>query len=90
MSPKLCPFCMRMPESDVCPHCGKNIHYEGSPAHLPAGYVVSGKHPYVIGAALGQGGFGETYSSNKNLSKSCSTYPIRKPGAEDFRAWSFH
>lgn len=50
-----------MSDSDTCPHCGKNINYAGSPAHLPAGYVVSGKHPYVLGAALGQGGFGITY-----------------------------
>ena len=52
---------MRMSDSDICPHCGENVHYAGSPAHLPAGYVVSGKHPYVLGAALGQGGFGITY-----------------------------
>ena len=61
MSSKLCPFCMQMTEGDTCSHCGKNVNYAGSPAHLPAGYVVSGKHPYVLGAALGQGGFGITY-----------------------------
>jgi len=61
VSSKLCPFCMRMTESETCPHCGKNVNYAGSTAHLPAGYVVSGKHPYVLGAALGQGGFGITY-----------------------------
>ena len=61
MSSKLCPFCMKMAEGDTCPHCGKNVNYAGSPAHLPAGYVVSGRHPYVLGAALGQGGFGITY-----------------------------
>ena len=52
---------MRMTESETCPHCGKNVNYAGSTAHLPAGYVVSGKQPYVLGAALGQGGFGITY-----------------------------
>ena len=61
MSSKLCPFCMRMTEDDTCPHCGKTVHYTGLPAHLPAGYVLSGRHPYVLGAALGQGGFGITY-----------------------------
>ena len=61
MSSKLCPYCMKTADSDTCPHCGKNIHYVGSPSHLPAGYVVSGRHPYVLGAALGQGGFGITY-----------------------------
>lgn len=52
---------MKAADSDTCPHCGRNIHYVGSPTHLSAGYVVSGKHPYVLGAALGQGGFGITY-----------------------------
>lgn len=52
---------MRSTESDICPHCGKNINYEGLAMHLPAGYVLSGTHPYVLGAALGQGGFGITY-----------------------------
>ena len=61
MASKLCPFCMRMTDSEICPHCGQNIDYPGVPTHLPAGYVVDGKHPYVIGAALGQGGFGITY-----------------------------
>lgn len=61
VSSRLCPFCMRMAEGDTCPHCGKNMNYAGQPLHLPAGYVVSGKHPYVLGAALGQGGFGITY-----------------------------
>ena len=52
---------MQMAEGDTCPHCGKDIHYNGKPMHLPAGFVVHGAHPYVIGAALGQGGFGITY-----------------------------
>lgn len=58
---KLCPFCMQMAEADTCPHCGKDTNYTGRPLHLPAGYVVRGRHPYVLGAALGQGGFGITY-----------------------------
>ena len=61
VSSKLCPFCMRMAETETCPHCGKSTNYTGQPLHLPAGYVVRGKHPYVLGAALGQGGFGITY-----------------------------
>ena len=52
---------MQMAESDTCPHCGRSTNYEGNPMHLPAGCVVHGAHPYVIGAALGQGGFGITY-----------------------------
>lgn len=61
VSSRLCPHCMQMSDSELCPHCGKNVNYTGQPMHLPAGYVVSGKHPYVLGAALGQGGFGITY-----------------------------
>lgn len=61
LSSRLCPFCMQTAEADICPHCGKNVNYIGSPVHLPAGYVVDGMHPYVLGAALGQGGFGITY-----------------------------
>ena len=61
VSSKLCPFCMQPAEGSICPHCGKSLNYVSSPSHLPAGFVVSGKHPYVLGAALGQGGFGITY-----------------------------
>ena len=61
MASRLCPFCMRMSDGDTCPHCGKNSKYASQPLHLPAGFVVSGRHPYVLGAALGQGGFGITY-----------------------------
>lgn len=61
MSSRLCPFCMKMTDAETCPHCGKNTNYTGTSLHLPAGYVVHGKHPYVLGAALGQGGFGITY-----------------------------
>ena len=61
VSSRLCPYCMQMTDSDTCPHCGKNTDYTCLPVHLPAGYVVHGKHPYVLGAALGQGGFGITY-----------------------------
>lgn len=43
---------MRMAERTLCPHCGKDINYTSSLAHLPAGYVVDGKHPYVLGAEL--------------------------------------
>ena len=50
-----------MSDGDTCPHCGKNSKYASQPLHLPAGFVVSGRHPYVLGAALGQGGFGITY-----------------------------
>lgn len=43
----------------VCPHCGKSPDYMAPPSHLKPGTVLRGK--YVIGRALGQGGFGITY-----------------------------
>ena len=57
----LCPFCMRETAEEVCPHCGKLVSYVGDPTHLQAGYVLTGTHPYIFGAPLGQGGFGITY-----------------------------
>ena len=57
----LCPFCMRQVQDAQCPHCGNPVSYSGDPMHLQAGYVLHGKHPYILGAALGQGGFGITY-----------------------------
>lgn len=47
---------MRTADTDTCPRCGRDVNYTGSPVHLPAGYVVDGRHPYALGAALGQGG----------------------------------
>ena len=62
----LCPHCMRPAEGKTCPHCGKNTDWK-NPAHLLAvGTVLtggaSGRH-YQIGAYLGQGGFGVTYTA---------------------------
>lgn len=56
-----CPFCLSAVQGDICPHCGKDIFYTGDPMHLQVGYVLNGIHPYVLGASLGQGGFGITY-----------------------------
>lgn len=62
----LCPHCMRSAEGGICPHCGKDTAWE-NPAHLlPVGSVLTGgatgRH-YQIGAYLGQGGFGVTYTA---------------------------
>lgn len=61
MKMTLCPYCMKETAEEICPHCRKPVAYGGEPAHLQAGYVLNGGHPYILGAALGQGGFGITY-----------------------------
>ncbi len=66
----LCPVCFQ-PAGDSgqeqCRHCG---HLKGSgaasPAHLPLGTILDNK--YLVGRALGQGGFGITYLAwDRNL-----------------------
>ncbi|MEE5993246.1 MAG: leucine-rich repeat domain-containing protein [Oscillospiraceae bacterium] len=44
---KICPFCKKIPEFIVPEH------------HLPAGTILN--HKYLIGEAIGEGGFGITY-----------------------------
>ena len=56
-----CPFCMSEVQSEICPSCGRTISYAGDPTHLPVGHVLEDKRNYILGAALGQGGFGVTY-----------------------------
>lgn len=56
-----CPYCMHaIVEDDLCPACGKKASEYISPGHhLPSGTRL--KEQYVIGRALGEGGFGITY-----------------------------
>lgn len=61
MQTTMCPFCMRTTTDAICPHCGRDVHYPGHANHLPVGYTLQGQHPYILGAAIGQGGFGITY-----------------------------
>ena len=48
-------------ENVICPHCGLNENDLGgaSPAFIKPGYELNGR--YIVGIALGQGGFGITY-----------------------------
>ena len=63
---KYCPYCMNEIEGDVCPVCGKSRTGPFPAHHLQPGTVLQGK--YVVGAALGEGGFGITYiGKNINL-----------------------
>ncbi len=59
----LCPSCMQPAEGDRCPRCGGDLHLENPPVLLPVGTVFKdGRgHSYILGAVLGQGGFGVTY-----------------------------
>ncbi len=55
-----CFRCMGKTENGVCKSCGfNNGGYETPPHHLKPKTILNGK--YVIGAAMGEGGFGITY-----------------------------
>ena len=59
MGKRICYGCMREIESHVCPHCGWTAEQNNERHQLPVGTLLGGK--YLIGRALGQGGFGITY-----------------------------
>ena len=64
---KKCPYCFKaVGESDtVCPSCGKQVDIQVPYHHLRPGSMV--KERYYIGAVLGQGGFGITYTGYDTL-----------------------
>ena len=57
----LCPFCMNPATGEICPHCGRCVNYLGKIGHLPVGFTLQWIDTYILGAAIGQGGFGITY-----------------------------
>lgn len=61
MQATFCPYCLKLVTTDTCPYCGSDVHYKGNPMHMPVGSTLNGRHPYVLGACRGQGGFGVTY-----------------------------
>lgn len=59
-----CPHCMHLASEDpFCSNCGKPIAYTPKEHQLSPGKILeAGKeNAYLLGAALGQGGFGITY-----------------------------
>ena len=58
---RLCPYCMSpIQQGDLCPRCGKApASYQPSSHHFPPGGLLRDR--YLIGRALGEGGFGITY-----------------------------
>lgn len=62
-SRELCPSCMRSAQGDRCPHCGGDLHRENPAFLLPVGASLYGGegNRYLLGATLGQEGFGTTY-----------------------------
>lgn len=59
----LCPHCMEeLPQgSTLCQHCGQSTKAENAANQLPVGMILN--HRYLIGCALGGGGFGLTYAA---------------------------
>lgn len=55
-----CPYCMEPINSDSrCPVCGGILPYTAPTHHLACGTVLNER--YLVGAAIGEGGFGITY-----------------------------
>ena len=60
MEQKFCVHCMSEMSGDVCSVCARSDHeYEAAPHRLQPGTILNGR--YIIGKALGEGGFGITY-----------------------------
>lgn len=61
MSDHYCIYCMEKTNSEAerCAHCNRPRNYEAPVHHIKPGTILKGK--YLIGRALGEGGFGITY-----------------------------
>lgn len=59
-----CPYCMHyVEEGGFCSDCGKAMNYLAKEHQLPNGKILTTEkeNAYLLGASLGQGGFGITY-----------------------------
>jgi len=59
MEQRMCYGCMEPTDQNICPRCGYPANAGNLPHQLPQGSML--RDQYVIGKALGQGGFGITY-----------------------------
>ena len=59
MEQRRCFGCMNLTSSEVCERCGWSAGQNNESHQLPVGTILAGK--YLVGRALGQGGFGITY-----------------------------
>ena len=59
MELRRCCGCMNLTDQDVCPYCGCPKDYNNNQNQLPVGTIL--RDQYIVGRALGHGGFGITY-----------------------------
>ena len=68
MEQNRCPGCMNIKSGAVCEHCGFDERRQNAPHQLQIGTALQDR--YLVGRALGQGGFGITYLGwNRYLEK---------------------
>ena len=57
---RYCPYCVsRIEQGNTCPYCDGALRYRPKEHHLKPGTLLNNK--YLVGRALGEGGFGITY-----------------------------
>ena len=82
MAEKRCPSCLREYDGEGC-SCGYPEKGQNASHQLPVGTVLRGR--YMIGKALGQGGFGITYLAWDKLMQTSVAVKEFYPGGTVFR-----